>query len=84
LPEIVAFTLPDNVASRRVMEKAGFVDECEVAHAGMPHVLYRRARRAARAARLPAGIAHQHPDLSRNRPSFPVRDQPRMHGRAWL
>ena len=42
LPQIVAFTLPDNLASRRVMEKTGFVFEREIAHAGLPHVLYRR------------------------------------------
>jgi len=43
LEEIVAFTLPDNLASRRVMEKAGFVYERQIAHAGLPHVLYRRS-----------------------------------------
>ncbi|HUO70325.1 MAG TPA: GNAT family N-acetyltransferase [Solirubrobacteraceae bacterium] len=42
LAQIVAFTLPDNVASRRVMEKAGFVYEREIVHAGLDHVLYRR------------------------------------------
>jgi [ribosomal protein S5]-alanine N-acetyltransferase len=42
LLEIVAFTLPDNVASRRVMEKAGFSYERGIVHAGLPHVLYRR------------------------------------------
>jgi ribosomal-protein-alanine N-acetyltransferase len=41
LPEIIAFTLPENTASRRVMEKAGFVFACDVVHAGLPHVLYR-------------------------------------------
>ena len=40
--EIVAFTRPDNVASRRVMEKADFVYERDVLHVGLPHVLYRR------------------------------------------
>ena len=40
--EIVAFTLPDNVASRRVMEKAGFDYERDIVHVGLPHVLYRR------------------------------------------
>ena len=44
LIEIVAFTLPDNVASRRVMEKSGFVYERDLVHAGLPHVLYRRGR----------------------------------------
>jgi [ribosomal protein S5]-alanine N-acetyltransferase len=42
LRSIVAFTLPDNVASRRVMEKAGFEYERDIVHAGLPHVLYRR------------------------------------------
>ena len=42
LREIVAFTLPHNVASRRVMEKSGFEYEGPIVHAGLPHVLYRR------------------------------------------
>jgi ribosomal-protein-alanine N-acetyltransferase len=42
LLELVAFTLPDNVASRRVMEKAGFTYDRDIVHAGLPHVLYRR------------------------------------------
>jgi RimJ/RimL family protein N-acetyltransferase len=42
LLDIVAFTLPTNVASRRVMEKAAFVYERDIVHAGLPHVLYRR------------------------------------------
>jgi len=42
LRQIVAFTLPDNVASRRVMEKAGFVYERDIVHAGLAHVLYLR------------------------------------------
>ena len=41
LPDVVAFTLPHNTASRRVMEKLGFEYEREVEHAGLPHVLYR-------------------------------------------
>ena len=40
LREVVAFTLPDNVASRRVMEKAGLRYEREIVHVGLPHVLY--------------------------------------------
>jgi RimJ/RimL family protein N-acetyltransferase len=44
LLEIVAFTLPTNTASRRVMEKAGFAYERDIVHAGLPHVLYRRRR----------------------------------------
>ena len=42
LLSIVAFTLPDNVASRRVMDKAGFEYERDIVHAGLAHVLYRR------------------------------------------
>jgi [ribosomal protein S5]-alanine N-acetyltransferase len=41
LHEIVAFTLPFNRASRRVMEKAGFTYERDIEWAGLPHVLYR-------------------------------------------
>ncbi len=43
LAEVIALTLPTNVASRRVMEKAGFRFERNIVHAGLPHVLYRRA-----------------------------------------
>jgi [ribosomal protein S5]-alanine N-acetyltransferase len=43
LPGIIAFTLPENHASRRVMEKTGFTYDSDVIHAGLPHVLYRRA-----------------------------------------
>ncbi len=42
LPQLVAFTMPDNIASRRVMEKAGFTYDGEIEHVGLPHVLYRR------------------------------------------
>jgi len=41
LHQVVAFTLPDNHASRRVMDKSGFVFEHEILHAGLPHVFYR-------------------------------------------
>ena len=44
LQSIVAFTLPDNVASRRVMEKAGFAYERDIVYVELPHVLYRRAK----------------------------------------
>ncbi len=44
LPEVVAFTVPDNVASRRVMEKVGMAYEGEIVHAKLPHVLYRVSR----------------------------------------
>jgi ribosomal-protein-alanine N-acetyltransferase len=41
LEGIVCFTLPTNLASRRVMAKVGFEYERDVVHAGSPHVLYR-------------------------------------------
>lgn len=41
LDELVGFTLPENVGSRRVLERLGFEYEAEVEHAGLPHVLYR-------------------------------------------
>jgi ribosomal-protein-alanine N-acetyltransferase len=44
LQELVAFALPTNLASRRVMEKAGFAFEREIEYAGLPHVLYRMTR----------------------------------------
>ena len=44
LQEIVAFALPTNAASRRVMEKSGFEFERDIEYAGLPHVLYRRHR----------------------------------------
>jgi RimJ/RimL family protein N-acetyltransferase len=40
LGPLVSLTLPDNRASRAVMEKLGFSYQREVSHAGMPHVLY--------------------------------------------
>jgi ribosomal-protein-alanine N-acetyltransferase len=44
LPAVVALALPDNLTSRRVMDKSGFSFEREITHAGLPHVLYRRRR----------------------------------------
>jgi RimJ/RimL family protein N-acetyltransferase len=41
---VVAFTLPDNTASRRVMEKLGMTYERDIVHADLPHVLYRATR----------------------------------------
>jgi len=41
LREVVAFTLPHNAASRRVMDKLGFTFELETDYKGWPHVLYR-------------------------------------------
>ena len=43
LSRLIAFTLPHNFASRRVMEKAGFAYQREITHAGLPHVLYSRS-----------------------------------------
>jgi ribosomal-protein-alanine N-acetyltransferase len=42
LDEIIAITLPANLASRRVMEKAGFIYDRDIDHVGLAHVLYRR------------------------------------------
>ena len=42
LHEVIAITLPDNRASRRVMEKAGFAYDRPIEHVGLEHVLYRR------------------------------------------
>jgi RimJ/RimL family protein N-acetyltransferase len=42
LEELVALVLPDNLASRRVAEKVGMRSSgAEVAHAGLPHLLFR-------------------------------------------
>jgi RimJ/RimL family protein N-acetyltransferase len=41
LSEVVAFTLPHNAPSRRVMEKLGMTYTGDTVHAGLPHVLYR-------------------------------------------
>lgn len=41
LDNIIAFTLPDNAASRRVMEKLGMAYEKDIVHIELPHVLYR-------------------------------------------
>jgi RimJ/RimL family protein N-acetyltransferase len=40
---VVAFTRPDNLASRRVMQKLGLIYERDFAHNGHPHVLYTTA-----------------------------------------
>lgn len=45
LRELVSFTLPDNAASLRVMEKLGFGEPHDIVHRGLPHVLCRRVRR---------------------------------------
>jgi len=48
LAEVVSFTLIENRASRRVMEKLGFAYEGETDYAGLPHVLYRLSAASAR------------------------------------
>jgi ribosomal-protein-alanine N-acetyltransferase len=42
LRHIIALALTENRASRRVMEKTGFLYERDLEYAGLPHVLYRR------------------------------------------
>jgi ribosomal-protein-alanine N-acetyltransferase len=42
LPELVCFTLPTNLGSRRVMEKVGFAFERDGVWATLPHVFYRQ------------------------------------------
>jgi [ribosomal protein S5]-alanine N-acetyltransferase len=42
LPEVVSFTLPTNLASRRVMEKIGLRYDKDTVYADLPHVLYRQ------------------------------------------
>ncbi|MBM3514740.1 MAG: GNAT family N-acetyltransferase [Alphaproteobacteria bacterium] len=44
---IVAFTLPANRRSWRVMEKLGFVREADIVHRGLAHVFYRLKRATA-------------------------------------
>jgi RimJ/RimL family protein N-acetyltransferase len=44
LPSVVAVTLPEHAASRRVMTKAGLGYEREVMHLGLRHVLFRKRR----------------------------------------
>src|SRR4051812_37162545 len=41
LPSLVAITTAPNLASQRVMQKAGLVYERDIPHAGIPHVLFR-------------------------------------------
>jgi ribosomal-protein-alanine N-acetyltransferase len=46
LPALVAITTPANLASQRVMQKAGLVYERDIVHAGVPHLLFRMVRDA--------------------------------------
>ena len=41
LPQLVAFTLPTNAASRRILEGCGFDRDGEIVHAGLRHLLFR-------------------------------------------
>ena len=51
---LISWTLPDNHASRRVMEKLGFTYSGPMTWADLPHVVYRRAaHNAAPAANAP-------------------------------
>ncbi len=53
--DLVAYTRPDNRASRRVMEKVGFLHDRDFVHRGLPHVLYRLTATAWSAAGQRAG-----------------------------
>lgn len=68
LESVVAFTLPDNVASRGVMAKAGFAYERDITWRSLPHVLYRYP--AARALR--SGVRERDQN---ERSASRVRDQ---------
>jgi len=54
LPDLVAFTLTGNRASRRVMEKLGMAYERDIVHADLPHVLYRLRRQERPGTAMPA------------------------------
>jgi RimJ/RimL family protein N-acetyltransferase len=43
LPEVIALIAPDNARSRRVAEKVGLRPGGDTTHAGLPHLVYRRA-----------------------------------------
>ena len=47
LPDVVAYTVAGNRASRRIIEKVGFRFERRIVHAGVPHLLFRRRNPAA-------------------------------------
>jgi ribosomal-protein-alanine N-acetyltransferase len=50
LPNVVAFTMPTNVRSRRVIEKLGFTFERDFIWSELPHLLYRLRREERRVA----------------------------------
>ena len=62
LAEVIAYTQPDNLASRRVMEKAGMLYEGELIHEDMPHVLYRCPPRSSNACRPTSFTACRRPN----------------------
>lgn len=41
LPDLIGLALPDNLASRHVLEKVGFLYEGEAVHKGFPSAVYR-------------------------------------------
>jgi [ribosomal protein S5]-alanine N-acetyltransferase len=55
IPTVVAYTLPHNIRSRRVMEKLGFVYEREFPHEDHTHVLYRVTAALATTAAVTSG-----------------------------
>lgn len=59
LDRLVAFTLPHNVGSRRLLERQGFVAAGEIERAGLPHLLYRLelAHRTPLAPPVPRAVA---------------------------
>lgn len=44
LSRIASFISPDNIASRRVVEKIGLVPERQIIKDGRPHILYAMSR----------------------------------------
>lgn len=44
MEDMIAIALPNNIASRRVMEKSGFQYERDTVYKDLPHVLYRVTR----------------------------------------
>ena len=44
LPNVVAFTMPTNARSRRVIERLGFTFERDIVWSELPHVLFRLRR----------------------------------------
>lgn len=76
LEEVIAITLPDNFASRRVMEKAGFEPDGQIEHVGLTHVLYRRRAGGAREMTTPAAHAAVAADrVGLQEPSAPAANE---------